>query len=366
MTDTANPNKEIAVNSSGDSFTPKQCYQPDTYYQILEVRPPIEKEKRVGKNIATTIVAKQRGKGDINESIEGTFDDYKIDSNTKKKLKDYYPDIKSDKDKLSSYLPSPGIIFPDGFIKSLKGDVTNQTELNNFHDSLRNILITRKLSQLIAKTWWAYLQAKETDNLWKKFTDGKWEDFKPNQTDILDGLIAREIFLLAGQESPDHPDSDDPSIYIPLKGVDRDKNARFLILPSSKSWQGINMSLLLSGQAYRKIGEEWHQISQPIMSTGEIVFIYSFESDWTKFNGEIKELSTNQESPWVVSQVVMPYPPIPSNNELEPNDIEKWAFAKDDDDSKGLPFYKKNKDNEYLMDVDYFKPPYPYIPLSST
>ncbi len=362
------------LGSSGDSFTAKQCYQPDTYYQILEVQAHKE-EKKVGKNIATKIVAKQRGTGDINKSQTNTFDYYKIDSKTKTKLKDYYPDIKSDKDKLSSYLPSPGIIFPDGFIKSLKGDVTNQTELNNFHDSLRNILITRKLSQLIAKTWWAYLQAKETyldkektDNLWKRFTGGKWEVFDRNDTgnytDILDGLIAREIFLLAGQESPDHPDPDDPNIYVPLKGLERRNHVRFLILPSSKSWQGINMSLLLSGQAYRKIGEEWHQISQPIMSTGEIVFNYSFESDWSKFKGEIKELGTNLESPWVVSQVIMPYPPIPSDKELEPKDIEKWAFAKDDD--KDLPFYKKNKDNEYLMDVDYFKPPYPYIPLSST
>ncbi|MCJ8279734.1 MAG: hypothetical protein MJK14_07355 [Rivularia sp. ALOHA_DT_140] len=195
---------------------------------------------------------------------------------------------------------------------------------------------------------------------WNKFTAGKWDDI---DTEIVDGLIAREIFLLAGQESPDHPDPDDPSIYTPLKSECRDKNARFLILPSSKSWQGINMSLLLSGQAYRKIGEEWHQISQPIMSTGEIVFNYSFESDWSKFNGELKELSTNLQSPWIQYQVIMPYPPIPSERELDLKDIKTWADA--EDESGDLPFYKK-KDNEYLMDVDYFKPPYPYIPLSSS
>jgi hypothetical protein len=358
MTDTANQIQETAANSSGDSFPPKQCYEPDTYYQILEIRPPNEKEKRVGKNIATTIVAKQRGTGKDYSTDKKTFDNYKIDSKTKEKLKYYYPDITGDNDILSSYLPSPGIIFPDGFIKSLTKNVTNQTELNNFHGSLRDILISRKLSQLIAKTWWAYLQAKKKE-CWDKFTDGKWDKI---DTEILDGLIAREIFLLAGQQSPDNPDPDDPSIYTPLKGLSKDKKARFLILPSCKSWQGINMSLLFSGQAYYKIGEEYHQISQPIMSTGEIVFNYSFESDWSKFNGEIKELSTNQESPWIVSQAVIPYPPIPSNNELDINDIYKWAEA--EDEGGELPFYKKINDH-YLMDADYFRAPYPYIPLST-
>ena len=95
---------QTTLGSAGDSFPPKQCYEPDTYYQILEVRPPNEKEKRVGKNIATTIVAKQRGTGKDYSTDKKTFDNYKIDSKTKEKLKDYYPDIKSDKDKLSSYL----------------------------------------------------------------------------------------------------------------------------------------------------------------------------------------------------------------------------------------------------------------------
>ena len=339
---------QTIFGSGGDPLKPEQCYQPDTYYQILEVRPPNEKEKRAGKKLATTIVAKQRG----------DFDGYELDRKTKEELESYPK--KGDNNKLSSYLPSSGIIFPDGFIKSLTDRNTDKTELGNFYDPLRSILISRKISQLIAKTWWTYLKAKETD-LWDKFTAGKWDDI---DTDILDGLIAREIFILSGGNSPDNPDPEDPTIYTPLKAKDNiGKEARFLILPSSKSWQGIQMSLLFSGQAYYKIGEEYHQISQPILSTGEIVLKYSFESDWSKFNGEFKELSTNQQSPWIAYQVLIPYPPIPSEKELDPKDIEKWAKA--EDEGGELPFYKKIG-NDYLMDADYFKAPYPYIPLSTS
>jgi len=346
---------EIAQYAGGgDPLTPNQVEQPNTYYQMLEVHPPSKEEKRVGKTIATTIVAKKRGTGDINNLQTCSFDDYELDGKTKEKLRPYPKH--GDDNLLSSYLPSSGIVFPRDFMRQLRQEGLNKNELNNFYDPLRSILISRKMSQLIAKTWWTYLKAKETD-LWDQFAAGEWDDI---DTDILDGLIAREILILAGGDSPDNPDPEDPNIYVPLTASDK---GRFLILPSSKSWQGINLSLLFSGQAYYKRTTKYHQISQPILSTGEIVLKYSFESDWSKFNGEFKELATNQKSPWIVYQVIIPYPPIPSEKNLDPEDIKKWAQAKDE--GGDLPFYKKEGDN-YLMDVDYFKSPYPYIPLSTT
>lgn len=137
-----------------------------------------------------------------------------------------------------------------------------------------------------------------------------------------------------------------------------------IILPNSKSWQGITLSLLFSGQAYyRKKSGEYHQISQPIISTSEIVTKYSFETDWSRFNGEFKELPTNQQTPWVVYQVIMPYPPIPSLEQLNPKDIKTWAEA--EDDGGELPFYNKLY-GKYTMNIDYFRSPYPYIPLTTT
>ncbi|MCJ8279735.1 MAG: hypothetical protein MJK14_07360 [Rivularia sp. ALOHA_DT_140] len=155
MMQPTNDNKERLLGSSGDSFGPYQCYKQDTYYQILEINPPKEEEKRKRKHITTSIVAKQRGTGENYSTENSSFDNYKINSKTKEKLKSYYPHTTGDQDILSSYLPSPGVVFPDGLMKSFINNVTNQTDRNNFHDSLRNILISRKLSQLIAKTWWA-------------------------------------------------------------------------------------------------------------------------------------------------------------------------------------------------------------------
>lgn len=344
---------------SGDTLQAEQWYQPDTYYQLLYVEPSTKEEKRKGQNISTTILVRKRGSGKTSNPEANSFDKFELDSETIEKLKDYPK--KGDDNQLSSYLPFPGVVFPEDFIKILSNDNSNQTELGNFYPSIRIILQTRKLSQLIARTWWTYLEAKKT-NLWDKFTAGEWNDI-PLQ--ILDGLIAREIFLVAGGDSPGNPNPEDPSIYNPLKPQDvTDKGARFLILPTSKAWQGIALSLLSSGQAYylNKKENKYHQIAESVLSTGEIVFNYSLESDWSIFQGQFKELITSQESPWMVYQTVMPYPPIPSSEQLDPNDIKKWAEA---EESEGdFPFYKK-KGKSYLIDVDYFRPPYPYIPVST-
>ncbi|MDJ0727409.1 MAG: hypothetical protein QNJ38_20100 [Prochloraceae cyanobacterium] len=355
---------------SGDSLRGKQWYQKDTYYQILLVEPASgTKERREVENITTSVLARTRGTVESDELKPKSFDKFELDRETIERLQ-AYPRRKEDpEDKLSSYLPSPGVVLARGFMDLLSNasnERIKQTELGNFYEPIRNILHSRKLSQLIAKTWWTYLEAKKKQKdgtiLWEKFTAGEWDKIPSN---ILDGLIAREIFLFAGGDSPDKPTPEDPSIYTPLKAQEQTaKGARFLILPTSKAWQGIALSLLSSGQAYYKIGDKYHQVYPPVLSTGEIVFKYSFEVDWNIFQGQFKEITTSQESPWMVYQVKMPYPPIPSETQLDPNNIKKWAEAKEEDEH--LPFYKKNQDGSYLIDVDYFRPPYPYIPLSSS
>jgi len=354
---------------SGDSLYPGQWYQSDTYYQLLYVEPATnEEEKRKGQNISTTILARKRGSGKTGDAKSNSFNDFELDRETIEKLK--HSPREGDDNKLSSYLPFPGVVFPEDFITTLSNDNPNQTklgqtELGNFYPSVRVILQTRKLSQLIARTWWTYLEAKKTADgqWWDKFTAGEWDDI-PSQ--ILDGLIAREIFLFAGGSPPDNPNPEDPSIYNPLQSKDlTNKGARFLILPTSKAWQGITLSLLSSGQAYyhNKKENKYHQIAESVLSTGEIVFNYSLESDWSIFQGQFKELIISQESPWMVYQVVMPYPPIPSSEQLAANDIKKWAEA--EESGGDFPFYRK-QDGTYVIDVDYSRPPYPYIPVSTS
>lgn len=342
-------------NNIIDTLVEGQWYKENTVYQILEVRLPIEEEKREDKKIAIDIVAKIRGNGDKNIK-PNSFDEYTLDKGTIDKLQGYPK--KGDGENISSYLPSSGVIFSEGFLKVLSNPKTEkieQNEINNFYQPMRSILYSRKISQLIAKTWWAYLEAKNK-GFWDKFTAGEWDNIPSN---ILDGLIAREIFLFGGGASPDDIKGNNDITPPSDQGVEQ---ARFTILPTSKSWQGISLSLLLAGQAYYKVGEEYHQVSQPILSTGQIVSQYSHEVDWGRFYGDIKEIIISQEKPWVAYEVVLPYPPIPS--EAEPESLKKWADAEDDEGE--LPFYNKTEKGEYLVDVKYFRPPYPYIPLSCT
>ena len=368
---------------SPDPFPPEKPFKDNTYYQILYVEPSQEKNEK----ITTNILAKTRKKVPEQAQTKGdhpySFDEFELDDKTVEHLKDYPRQEKEPANKLSSYLPSPGVIFPKGFINSLS---KGQTELGNFYIPLRILLHSRKISQLIAKTWWAYLEARKTDLL-DKFTAGEWDNI---DSDILDGLVAREIFLYAGADSPDNPDPEDPSIYSPLKpqsaflpptlksqstdlspmAEETTERTRFLILPNSRAWQGISLSLLLAGQAYYKIGDKYHQIAQPILSTGEITIQYSLEVDWGRFHADIKEIIFSQDKPWIAYHVIMPYPPIPFDVVSE--DVKKWAYAKEEyseeypEDKRNFPFYKKDGEGKYLIDVDYFRSPYPYIPLSSS
>ncbi|MBP5972245.1 hypothetical protein HW132_05740 [Brasilonema sp. CT11] len=376
-----------------------QWYQPNTVYQILKVSNPSqekEKEKKAEeKNIVTTIVVKERGNGSA-ENRQNSFDQYALDDATITKLNDF-PKVGNGKN-ISSYLPSSGVIFSEAFFKVLskytiqKAESTtnlqidiSQVEISNFYQPMRTLLYSRKISQLISKTWWSYLEAKRNKEIWENFINGKWDEIIDstinNQSgisgfDILDGLIAREIFLFGGADTPDYPDEDGTNFYKHLKDYSTEvEQARFLILPSSRGWQGICLSLLLAGQAYYEIKGKYHQISQPIFSTGEITMLHSLEVDWGKFHGDIKELIIHHDKPWVGYHIVIPYPPIPFDAVQNPENLKKWAWAKEEYSDKDpvnerhFPFYiKYRKEGEttdkYLIDVDYFKPPYPYIPLS--
>ncbi|MBD2411140.1 hypothetical protein FACHB389_33625 [Nostoc calcicola FACHB-389] len=339
-----------------DPLQPGQWYDDDTYYQILLVAP---RQKRTeGKYIETTILTQKRGE----------FKKYLLDEKTRQNLIGFPLNEDINHQNITSYLPSPGVVFPKAFLNALFLEHSSQNhsiEINNFYDPIRTLLHSRKISQLIAKTWHCYLEAKASD-VWRDFTYGKWDEI---DRDILDGLIAREIFFFAQKSSPDHLVPKNLDIYYPLHSEKSNEKARFLILPSSKGWQGITLSLLMAGQAYYEIEKDgqtyYHQISQPILSTGEIVNKYGLEVTWDKFEGDIKELKVDPGKSSIAYQATIPYPPIPSEVNLSLENITKWSQAKDEDGE--FPFYQKNEDDQsYLVGVQYFSPPYPYIPLSCT
>jgi hypothetical protein len=345
-------------------FTANQWYAHDTLYQILLVDCDESVDlKDPRKILNTTLITNTREH----------FNDYKLDLQTQKYLEGY-PKAKltgnnsentEDISALSSYLPSPGVVFKKDFIKALSLVDSNQKidefNLNNFYDPLRTLLHTRKISQLIAKTWDAYLGA--TEDIKQNFSEGQWTEI---DSDVLDGLIAREIFLFSNQSDIDAFVPDNLEHYYPLKALGESKEqAKFFISPASKGWQGLALNLLMAGQVYRKTitenKEYYHQITQPILSTGEIVTKYNLEISCEKFEGDIKELKLSFDKLSSAYQVTIPYPPIPSETNLSREEIKKWANASDEDGD--FPFYVK-ENGEYLLDVGYHSPPYPYIPLS--
>jgi hypothetical protein len=343
----------MLVGVGKDAMRPQQWNDTDTYYQILLVAPP---DNRIEKqSIKTTIVAKSRGE----------FNQYSLDAATQEKLKPYCQNP-NDCNHIGSYLPSPGVVLAEGFLEAVFSNTASRNqvmrEVNNFYESTRTLLHSRKISQLIAKTWYSYLEAKTTGD-YDKFVNGKWDEI---DDEMLNHLIAREIFFVDQSYTPSQLEPENLDIYYPLQSKSKSSETpRFMILPSSKAWQGIALSLLMAGQAYREIkqGEEtyYHQISQPILSTGEIVNRYGLEVEWNTFKGEIKELQLSPEKSSIAFQAVIPYPPIPSERNLSLDEIKKWADA--DDEEGELPFYNK-ENGEFLVDVKHFLAPYPYIPLS--
>ncbi|MBD2665544.1 hypothetical protein B6N60_05270 [Richelia sinica FACHB-800] len=359
--------QSVKLCASLDPLKTRDWYRDDSLYQILLVTPRAQNNSHQvppGPHIETTIVTKTRG--------EFSSSEYQLDYSSVRKLKKLeYPRV-GDPEKIGSYLPSPGSVLANGFVQALAAEQSSDendyasVELNNFYSPIRNLLQTRQMSQLIAKTWDAYLEAnKDHRYIWNQFTNGQWNNI---QFDLLDGLVAREIFLITPNYPPDHliPDNLDP--YYPLKPKqDPDEASRLLILPSSLAWQGIALSLLLAGQAYYKLGEpgqeQYHQIYPPILSTGEIVTEYSLEVSWNIFQGNVREMSTSPTSNSLAARVVFPYPPIPSELNLPAQHIKTWAYASDKDGD--IPFYDQTDDGKYLVNVLYYTPPYPYIPLSS-
>ncbi|MBD2386444.1 hypothetical protein [Cylindrospermum sp. FACHB-282] len=342
----------------------KWWLDPKTYYQILVVTPPDPNTKKEGQNIQTKIVAKTKE----------AFDTYLTDKNN----------LDGFKETVGSHLPSPGVTLEDDFLTTIFSSQSddgksivvkpNQLDANNFYASSRGLLQSRKLSQLIANTWYCYVTAKKSE-AWKRFINGNWDTI---DSKILNGLIAREIFFVAQTVYPSDLEPDNIEIYYPLKGRTaitqnggvETRKPRFLILPNSKAWERIALSLLIAGQAYCQIGEgnsptdyTYQRISEPIFSTGEIVSRYGLEVVWSDYIGKISEV---QFSPVDVStnyQVVIPYPPIPDEKNLSLEEIEKWAEASDKE--APFPFYRITEDNRYVG-IDYVSPPYPYIPLSSS
>jgi hypothetical protein len=182
----------------------------------------------------------------------------------------------------------------------------------------------------------------------------------------------RELFLSANIR----PDKLEPNWdEIPTSGSETE----YIIKPDSLSQEGIRLSLLLSGQAYRwvKKGQYPNQdiegylpICESLYSTYETIYEYALKVSWDTFYAsrvDVSQSGLNEKPPYY--EVTLGYPPRPSLHEcttLTEEKIATWVNASEDYGTSNFPFYPaKNDQGQYESDkIRYMVPPYPYLPLS--
>ncbi len=411
--------------SVGVGVTLKEICNDQTWFQVLFIEADPGK-----KQISQTLETRPKGKF-AEEEFEEVFIHNPEDSQAKL---------------ITHCLPSQGVKFP----KELQEDLSDPLYLANYYATARTLFQTRKISQLIAQSWWAYriyqdfLESLEPQNLERRkqgepqkddeyyYHNGNWEELladldkflldnshpsseqkiyienlkkdidthedKIRQIvfDILDGLIAREIFLTANgsprgitkintwhDKNSDKPD--------PYSTSGSSPETTMLILPSNRSWTGIRLALLFAGQVFRKkyirkkyfikkdddkveskveyvVQDKYYeQICQPIMSTEEIVSHYAIELAIESFHGQIDEIPMGLGFDLPYLKVKIPYPPIPTEEQVKINNLKKWFNAPDDSngESEDLGFFVK-KNGKYTTTIQHPTPPYPYIPISTS
>jgi hypothetical protein len=257
-------------------------------------------------------------------------------------------------------LPTPGAVLADGFQKKFPICDPNQNteqQLCNMarYNQVRMLLVARKMSQLVAKTW---LDLKTLENEEKeKFSLIRKVILKGNQPPSLSSV----------------EDSEGNNKYNLKEIASKLKLAQSstIILPGRLNWQSINLNLLLAGQVYlEKDDGTLSLLSEPILSTYEAVNMYAFKlvfNDFVSYAEELQKPGLSSVPPYLLW--TFPYPPRPKideSTELTYEMIESWAYAPDEEqpdqnpnNCQSLPFYSPDYNK-----VKYVVPPYPYMPLS--
>ncbi|NES70448.1 MAG: hypothetical protein F6K24_37150 [Okeania sp. SIO2D1] len=322
-----------------------QTYQnqhKDTQYQIL-------------------IVEGSEG-NDVNQKIKTT-----VYTGTQEFLKEKLPGITEDID----HLPNEGVnmdeIMPWPTFKKANDSFINQ------YFTIRRLLQSRKLSQLISKTWQT---EEDIQKFWQDKTILDGED-KSVQAVARNAIIFNEnlqnniitkLFLSANR-LPDHQEWQN---YHELSTFEQ----QTVITPYQENWRSICLNLLFCGQAYSLVDGSYRRVLNPILSTYEASCLYSFEVVWDKFLGTIEEIQkAGQDKPNPpYYRVSLPYPPRPNIEKegeekegLLPTEemITKWVNAEDlSPDDEKLPFANEKWNPQTGIEIKYVTPPYPYLPMS--
>ncbi|NET71152.1 MAG: hypothetical protein F6K62_09545 [Sphaerospermopsis sp. SIO1G2] len=261
---------------------------------------------------------------------------------TKKQLREKY--------KLSEKsLPTQGVELNKDFFGINDGRI-DVNQASNYSLG-RNLLQTRKLSQMMSYTW-LDLNQDQQDKL--------------KSLGITDSQIHLVRYVLNTYNKP-------PQTISWLDPDSKDIKRDYLIESDSDGYSAISLALLLAGQAYYSPDGQktWQPIWPTIFGTTEIVRQYYFDINWNSYHGVVEEMSRlneNTQSPYY--KATMGYPTKPDSFNVSQKNLFDWATAKEtDSQDNDYPFYpNKNKDPEQWNNgnIEYVVPPFPYIPLSSS
>ena len=285
-------------------------------------------------------------------------------------------DLKAYYDLEDLSLPTKGAKVEEDFVKPRTGR------------SVRYLLTTRLLSQMIALTWldgredipgYTSEQIDLIENTWKfhnvlpdfYFLHSDPEDstqyvLKPFDEFTLGQLLIESIedpsCMSNDIEDPSCMSNDEDYSSKP-PGVSHEAMA-FIKTSTSRGFFALRIALLLAGQAYyADCSGKYKAICESIFSTTEIVEVFAFSDvPWDKFTGGTLEIAGNIPPHTVVT---LPYPPRPSDYNLKEDHIRRWAVAPLDADSE-FPFYPQNPSLDWTFSRPQFvTSPYPYIPVST-
>lgn len=260
--------------------------------------------------------------------------------------------LKHLKEKFSCELPTTGVKVSDGLTNKLpicpsEGGVEDEAKLQRnlaIYLQVRTLLVARKMSQLVAKTWINPQEEEERGKI----------------------SIIQKLILRSNQPPQEIQDcAGSPNLPALMETESRLNRVQIsdIILPNRLNWHSINLNLLLAGQAYwQKDDGELVQLNESILSTFDAVNIYAFKLVFNDFAAVAEELQKPGLSPvppyllWTFPYPVRPNTKdeaVPLNDEM----IKAWADA--EDEGGDLPFYR-----EGFTGIEYVVPPYPYMPLS--
>ncbi|MFK0733011.1 MAG: hypothetical protein ACIWVG_17970, partial [Gloeotrichia echinulata HAB0833] len=233
----------------------------------------------------------------------------------KEYFRNHYPGVDTDK------LPTKGTKVKQEFVKTSKYK----------YPTIRFLLQSRKLSQMMASTW---LDLGKL-NL-QEYTSSFFKKVKCVKKIFGSYNIAPDTFYEFSGENENH-ESRMTMTNLTRLLLNNQEHTDWLIKPGSLGYSSISLALLLCGQAYYRTTDEsgnkkWEIIWESIFSTYEMIWEYALELSWDTFYATRKDVSQSMGKPRPpFTQVTLGYPPRPSEFNLDEESIQDWAFAKDEE-----------------------------------